>query len=51
MYKVHMHAGAIRKLLYGCAYVREIILVVPGFGFVISDWGISWSYWDSPNVF
>ena len=20
-----MHAGAIRKLLYGCAYVREII--------------------------
>ena len=37
MYKVHMHAGAIRKLLYGCAYVREIILVVPGFGFVISD--------------
>ena len=25
MYKVHMPAGAIRKLLYGCAYVREII--------------------------
>ena len=25
MYKVHMHAGAIRKLLYGCAYGREII--------------------------
>ena len=25
MYKVHMHAGAIRKLLYGCAYVLEII--------------------------
>ena len=25
MYKVHMHAGAIRKLLYGCVYVREII--------------------------
>ena len=24
MYKVHMHAGAIIKLLYGCAYVREI---------------------------
>ena len=23
--KVHMHAGAIRKLLYGCAYVRVII--------------------------
>ena len=23
--KVHMHAGAIRNLLYGCAYVREII--------------------------
>ena len=22
MYKVHMHAGAIRKLLYGCEYVR-----------------------------
>ena len=26
-YKVHMHAGAIRKLLYGCVYVREIKLV------------------------
>ena len=26
MYKVHMHAGAIRQLLYGCAYVRETIL-------------------------
>ena len=25
MYKVHMHAGTIRKLLYGYAYVREII--------------------------
>ena len=25
MYKLHMHAGAIRKLLYGCAYEREII--------------------------
>ena len=25
MHKVHMHAGAIRHLLYGCAYVREII--------------------------
>ena len=25
MQKVHMHAGAIRQLLYGCAYVREII--------------------------
>ena len=25
MNKVHMHAGAIRKLLYGCAYGREII--------------------------
>ena len=25
MYNVHMHAGAIRKLLYGCVYVREII--------------------------
>ena len=25
MHKVHMHAGAIRQLLYGCAYVREII--------------------------
>ena len=25
MYKVYMHAGAIRKLLYGCTYVREII--------------------------
>ena len=25
MYKVHMHAGAIRKLLYGFAYVGEII--------------------------
>ena len=23
MYKVHMHAGAIRKLLYGCVYVRK----------------------------
>ena len=23
MHKVHMHAGAIRQLLYGCAYVRE----------------------------
>ena len=22
MHKVHMHAGAIRQLLYGCAYVR-----------------------------
>ena len=27
MFKVHMHAGAIRKLLYGCAYVRELKLV------------------------
>ena len=26
MYKVHMHTGAIRKSLYGCAYVWEIIL-------------------------
>ena len=25
MYKLHMHADAIRKLLHGCAYVREII--------------------------
>ena len=25
MHKAHMHAGAIRQLLYGCAYVREII--------------------------
>ena len=25
MHKVHMHADAIRQLLYGCAYVREII--------------------------
>ena len=25
MHKVHMHAGAIRQLLYGCEYVREII--------------------------
>ena len=25
MHKVHMHAGAIRQLLYGCAYVGEII--------------------------
>ena len=25
MHKVHLHAGAIRQLLYGCAYVREII--------------------------
>ena len=25
MHKVHMHAGAIRQLLYGCVYVREII--------------------------
>ena len=25
MYKVHMHAGAMRQLLYGCAYVRETI--------------------------
>ena len=25
MYKVHMHAGAIKQLLYGCAYAREII--------------------------
>ena len=24
MYKVHMHAGAIRQLLYGYAYVREL---------------------------
>ena len=23
MHKVHMHAGAMRRLLYGCAYVRE----------------------------
>ena len=23
-YKVHMHAGATRQLLYGCVYVREI---------------------------
>ena len=25
MNKVHMHAGAIRQLLYGSAYLREII--------------------------
>ena len=25
MHKVHMHAGAIRQLLYGCVYVWEII--------------------------
>ena len=25
MHKVHMHACAIQQLLYGCAYVREII--------------------------
>ena len=25
MHKLHKHAGAIRQLLYGCAYVREII--------------------------
>ena len=25
MHKVHMHAGTIMQLLYGCAYVREII--------------------------
>ena len=25
MHKVYMHAGAIRQLLYGCVYVREII--------------------------
>ena len=25
MHKVDMHAGAIRQLLYGCVYVREII--------------------------
>ena len=25
MHKVCMHAGAIRQLLYGCAFVREII--------------------------
>ena len=24
MYNVHMHASAIRKLLYTCAYEREI---------------------------
>ena len=24
MQNVHMHAGATRQLLYGCAYVREI---------------------------
>ena len=25
MHKVYMHTGAIRQLLYGCAYVWEII--------------------------
>ena len=25
MLKVHMHAGEIRKLLYGCVYLRKII--------------------------
>ena len=25
MHKVHVHASAIRQLLYGCAYVRKII--------------------------
>ena len=24
MHKVHMHAGAIRQLWYGCVYVQEI---------------------------
>ena len=28
MYKVHMHAAAIRKLSYGCVYVREMILLL-----------------------
>ena len=23
LHEVHMHAGAIRQLLYGCAYIRE----------------------------
>ena len=26
IHKVNIHAGAIRQLMYGCAYVREIIL-------------------------
>ena len=25
MHKVHMHAGAIKQLLYGCVYIQEII--------------------------
>ena len=25
MHKVHMHAGAIKQLLYGCAHVQEVI--------------------------
>ena len=25
VYKVHVHTGAIRKLLYSCTYIREII--------------------------
>ena len=25
MYRVHMNAGAVRKLLHGCVYVQEII--------------------------
>ena len=25
MHKVHMHADAIRQILYGCAYARQII--------------------------
>ena len=28
MYKVHMHAAAIRKLLYGFVYVREMTLLL-----------------------
>ena len=28
MYKVHMHAAAIRKLSHGCVYVREMILLL-----------------------
>ena len=24
LHEVHMHAGAIRQLLYGCAYIRDI---------------------------
>ena len=48
MHKVHMHAGAIRQLLYGCAYIREIIHSLSSwiiFPYIRTNHTITYTYW------